>query len=94
MIDRLSSVDASSFYLEDPAAPMHVGGVTIFRESEAGFDYDRLVKLITERIASRSAIPPTGQAGARQPGESGLGGRSQVRRDVSRAPLCLAAAWH
>ncbi len=51
MIDRLSPVDASSFYLDDPSAPMHVGGVTIFRESAAGFDYDRLVKLISERIA-------------------------------------------
>ena len=51
MIDRLSPVDASSFYLDDPSAPMHVGGVTIFRESAAGFDYDRLVKLISERIS-------------------------------------------
>ncbi len=51
MVDRLSPEDASFLYLEDPTTPMHVGGVAIFRETEAGFDYDRLVKLIRDRIA-------------------------------------------
>ena len=51
MVDRLSAEDASFLYLEDPATPMHVGGVTIFREAAAGFDYDRLVSLIRERIS-------------------------------------------
>lgn len=51
MADRLSPEDASFLYLEDATTPMHVGGVAIFRETEAGFDYDRLVKLIRDRIA-------------------------------------------
>lgn len=51
VVDRLSPEDASFLYLEDPSTPMHVGGVAIFRETEAGFDYDRLVKLIRDRIA-------------------------------------------
>ncbi|TXH41938.1 MAG: wax ester/triacylglycerol synthase family O-acyltransferase [Actinobacteria bacterium] len=51
MVDRLTVEDASFLYLEDTTTPMHVGGVAIFRESEAGFDYDRLVKLIRDRIA-------------------------------------------
>lgn len=51
MVDRLSPEDASFLYLEDVTTPMHVGGVAIFRESEGGFDYDRLVSLIRERIA-------------------------------------------
>lgn len=51
MVDRLSAEDASFLYLEDPTTPMHVGGVTIFREAEAGFDYDRLVSLIRDRIS-------------------------------------------
>lgn len=51
MIDRLNPVDASFFYLEDATTPMHMGGVAIFKETAAGFDYDRLVALIKERIA-------------------------------------------
>lgn len=51
MVDRLNPEDASFLYLEDATTPMHVGGVAIFREAQEGFDYDRLVKLIKERIA-------------------------------------------
>lgn len=51
MVDRLSAEDASFLYLEDTTTPMHVGGVAIFREIETGFDYDRLVRLIRDRIA-------------------------------------------
>ena len=51
MVDRLNPEDASFLYLEDATTPMHVGGVAIFRESQEGFDYDRLVRLIRERIA-------------------------------------------
>lgn len=49
--DRLSAEDASFLYLEDAVTPMHVGGVTLFREAEEGFDYDRLVSLIRDRIS-------------------------------------------
>jgi len=41
----------SYLYMEDPTTPMHVGGVAIFKPSERGFDYDRLVKIIRSRIA-------------------------------------------
>ncbi|MEI6374941.1 MAG: wax ester/triacylglycerol synthase family O-acyltransferase [Actinomycetes bacterium] len=51
MSDRLSALDVSFFYLEGPTTPMHVGGVLIFEAPEAGFDYDRLVRLIRNRIA-------------------------------------------
>ena len=40
MIDRLNPVDASFFYLEDATTPMHMGGVAIFKETAAGFDYE------------------------------------------------------
>jgi WS/DGAT/MGAT family acyltransferase len=50
MPERLSALDASFIYLEQPGTPMHVGGVAIFRRPRAGFDYDRLVELIGERI--------------------------------------------
>jgi len=41
----------SFLYLEERSAPMHVGGVSIFEAPQDGFDYDRLVELIRNRIA-------------------------------------------
>lgn len=51
MVDRLNPLDVSFLYLEEPTTPMHVGGVEIFQPPNAGFDYDRLVALIEQRIA-------------------------------------------
>lgn len=51
MPDRLSPLDASFLYLEEPTTPMHVGTVTVFEPPEQGFDYDRLVSLVSARIA-------------------------------------------
>jgi diacylglycerol O-acyltransferase len=50
MSDRLSALDASFLYLEEATTPMHVGAVSLFRRPRSGFDYDRLVALIEERI--------------------------------------------
>jgi diacylglycerol O-acyltransferase len=49
--DRLSPLDASFLYVEEPTTPMHVGSVAVFEEPKDGFDYDRLVDLISERLA-------------------------------------------
>jgi WS/DGAT/MGAT family acyltransferase len=51
MVDRLSPLDVSFLYLEEPTTPMHVGGVVLFQAPEGGFDHDRLVSLIEARIA-------------------------------------------
>lgn len=51
MPPRLSALDASFLYLEEATTPMHVGGVAIFERPGAGFDYDRLVDLVEQRIA-------------------------------------------
>ena len=51
MVDRLSPLDVSFLYLEEPTTPMHVGGVVLFQAPEAGFDHERLVHLIRDRIA-------------------------------------------
>ncbi|XVX19272.1 WS/DGAT/MGAT family O-acyltransferase [Actinomycetota bacterium] len=51
MADRLSTADASFLYLDDVRTPMHVGSVMIFEPPEEGFDYERLVGLISRRIA-------------------------------------------
>jgi diacylglycerol O-acyltransferase / wax synthase len=49
-MDRLSALDVSFLYLEQPATPMHVGGLLTFEPPAEGFDYDGLVDLIGRRI--------------------------------------------
>ena len=51
MSDRLTSLDASFLYMEESTTPMHVGSVMVFQPRDEGFDYDRLVSLISTRIA-------------------------------------------
>jgi len=51
MTDRLSALDVSFLYLEEPTTPMHVGGVAVFQPPDEGFDYDKLVALIEQRIS-------------------------------------------
>ena len=48
---RLSALDASFLYLEEPTTAMHVGSVAVFEAPEDGFDYERLVTLVAARIA-------------------------------------------
>jgi WS/DGAT/MGAT family acyltransferase len=47
----LTSLDASFLYMEESTTPMHVGSVMVFQPPHEGFDYDRLVSLISTRIA-------------------------------------------
>lgn len=49
--ERLSALDASLLYLDDPTTPMHVGSVLIFTPPADGFDHTQLVALIRQRIA-------------------------------------------
>ncbi len=51
MTERLSSADVSFFYLEGRTTPQHVGAVAVLAPPETGFDYDRLVRLLEQRIA-------------------------------------------
>jgi diacylglycerol O-acyltransferase len=51
MPDRLSALDVSFLYLEEPTTPMHVGGVAVFQPPADGFDYEELVALVEQRIA-------------------------------------------
>ncbi len=51
MSDRLTALDASFLYMEGPTTPMHVGSVMVFQPRNGGFDYDRLVSLISSRIS-------------------------------------------
>jgi diacylglycerol O-acyltransferase / wax synthase len=50
MPDRLSALDASFLYLEQPTTPMHVGAVALFKRPRTGLDYEDLLRLIEQRI--------------------------------------------
>lgn len=50
MPSRLSALDASFLFMEDATTPMHAGGVAIFRPPAGGFDHERLVRLIKQRL--------------------------------------------
>ncbi len=63
---RLSAVDASFLYLEQPRTPMHVGAVGIFRAPASGFDYERLVEMVERRL---EAVPRYRQKVRHVPGE-------------------------
>src|SRR5579859_1604360 len=47
----MSSADVAFFYVEDPTTPQHIGGLAVFEPPPEGFDYDRLVRLLEERIS-------------------------------------------
>ena len=51
MSDRLNAADVAFFYLESRTTPQHVGGLAVFTVPDGGFDYDRLVRLLRERIS-------------------------------------------
>ena len=51
MTARLSAIDVSFLYMETRTTAMHVGGVCVLQQPAEGFDYDRLVDLISRRIA-------------------------------------------
>lgn len=51
MSERVSPLDASLLYLDGPTTPMHVGSVELFETPAEGFDHDRLIRLIRQRIA-------------------------------------------
>ncbi len=52
--DRLSPIDASFLYLEDPRSAMHVGSVMVFAEPDGGLDVQRIVDFVAARI---EAVP-------------------------------------
>ncbi|MFP5335545.1 MAG: WS/DGAT/MGAT family O-acyltransferase [Actinomycetes bacterium] len=51
MPDRLTPLDVSFLYLEEPSTVMHVGTVMVFSAPEGGFDYERLLRHVAARIA-------------------------------------------
>jgi WS/DGAT/MGAT family acyltransferase len=51
MTERMTSADVAFLHRESRTAPQHVGGLAIFAPRPGGFEYDRLVRLLEERIS-------------------------------------------
>jgi len=51
MSERMTSADVAFLHRESRNAPQHVGGLAIFAPRAGGFEYDRLVRLLEERIS-------------------------------------------
>ena len=51
MTERLRPRDLALLATESPSTPMHNATVEIFEPGDSGFDYSRLVELISDRIA-------------------------------------------
>lgn len=51
MPDRLSPLDVSFLYLEEPTTPMHVGSVMLLQPPKGGLDVERFVRHVSARIA-------------------------------------------
>jgi WS/DGAT/MGAT family acyltransferase len=46
----MSAFDASFLFMETSTTPMHSGGVAVFEPPAGGFDHERLVRLISQRL--------------------------------------------
>lgn len=51
MNERMSAADVAFLHRETRTAPQHVGGIAVLEAPAAGFNYDRLVQLLEERIS-------------------------------------------
>lgn len=51
MTERMTSADVAFLHHETRNAPQHVGGLAIFAPRPGGFEYDRLIRLLEERIS-------------------------------------------
>ena len=63
MVERLTRLDASFLYLEEPDTPMHVGGVLILEAPPGGVD--ALADAGGGPAPARAAVPAAGGRGAR-----------------------------
>ena len=51
MNERVAAADVAFLHRETRVSPQHVGGIAVLTPPAGGFDYDRLVRLIEERIS-------------------------------------------
>ncbi|WP_222194082.1 WS/DGAT/MGAT family O-acyltransferase [Modestobacter italicus] len=50
MVERLTALDASFLYLEEPGTPMHVGAVLVLECPSGGLDHEALIELVRARL--------------------------------------------
>jgi diacylglycerol O-acyltransferase len=51
LVERLTALDASFLYLEEPGTPMHVGGVIVLECPDGGgLDHEALIELVRTRL--------------------------------------------
>lgn len=50
MANRLTTQDASFYFLEASSTPMHLGSLAVFRTPRNGFDYEKLLTLVEKRL--------------------------------------------
>jgi diacylglycerol O-acyltransferase len=50
VVERLTALDASFLYLEEPGTPMHVGGVIVLESRDGGMDHEALMELVRTRL--------------------------------------------
>lgn len=50
MATRLTTQDASFYFLEASSTPMHLGSLATFRTPRSGFSYESLLELVEERL--------------------------------------------
>ncbi len=50
MATRLTTQDASFYFLEASSSPMHLGSLATFRTPRSGFSYESLLELVEERL--------------------------------------------
>ena len=92
MAERLRPRDLAFLVDESATAPRHNATVEIFDPEDSGFDYDRLVALISDRI---SFVPRYRQRIQQVPGpgrQPGLGRRRRLRHRLPRTPLRAASS--
>ena len=92
MSERLRPRDLAILAEESPTTPMHNATVEIFDPGESGFDYDRLVELIADRISFVPALPPAAPAGPRPAGQPRRGSTTTPSTSATTyaAPRCRA----
>ena len=90
MSERLRPDDMAFLVTESASTPMHNATLEIFEPPASGFDYDRLVALVGDRIAF---VPRYRQRlrRSRAAGQPGVGRRRGLRPDLPRTTLRTAA---
>jgi diacylglycerol O-acyltransferase / wax synthase len=92
MSERLRSRDRAFLRAEEPTSPRHNATVEIFDPGDSGFDYDRLVELISDRISfvpryrQRIVAVPGGLASPEWVDDDGFDLGYHVRRSALPRP--------